>query len=384
MVQSDNSSTDGPESSASNASELNHAREKCRFSRILVVMPNWVGDVVMATPTLRAIRERFPDAHIGLLLKTHLAEILNGGDWMDEMVYWPAGKGKSRPKRRQGFLGLAAELRERRFEAAVLLANSFRSALLTRLAGIRRRIGYDRDGRGLLLTDRLLASKVGRKYIPISMTQYYNSVAKYLGCRSCSERLELFTTPDEEAIADEAIKKACAGSDRPIAVINPGASFGSAKCWPAERFAEVADRLVDRMNAAIFISCGPKEIKIAQKVADNMRRPAAVLNNPVMKLGPSKALIRRASLLVTNDTGPRHFAKAFGTPVVTVFGPTDPKWSANECSAERSLMVDVDCGPCMKRTCPQDHRCMTQVTSDMVVESARELLKEHISLSAGA
>jgi heptosyltransferase-2 len=379
MAQSGDTRVDGITNTGSAGSEFDHAEDRSRISRMLVVMPNWVGDVVMSTPALRALRDHFRDAHIALLLRSNLAEIVNGGNWMDELIYWPVGKGKSRPTRRQGFLGLAAELRDRRFEIAVLLTNSFRSALLTRLAGIHRRVGYDRDGRGMLLTDRLLASKLNGKYVPISMTHYYNAIAKYLGCRDCSETMELFTTEQEESEADAAIKGARVKADQPIAVINPGASFGPAKCWFADRFAEVADRLVGELGAYVFVSCGPKEIEIAQQVEDKMREAVTVLNNPVMKLGPSKALIRRASLLVTNDTGPRHFAKAFGTPVVTIFGPTDPRWSSNECSSERTLMVEVDCGPCMKRSCPLDHRCMDAISSEMVFEQSRELLEKRVS-----
>jgi heptosyltransferase-2 len=339
---------------------------------MLVVLPNWVGDLVLATPALRAIREKYDKAHISFLVKPHLADVLGGGDWMDEMLHWPAAK--SRHERRQGFLGLAKELREQRFDWAVLLTNSFRSALLARLSGIRRRIGYDREGRGLLLTDKLLPEKTNGKFIPTPMTRYYNAVARYLGCRDCPRRLELFTQADDEAIAQKAITAAGVKDGQPIVVINPGAAFGKAKCWLPERFAEVADRLVRERSAAVFVACGPKELETARQVARHLRQPATILDNPVMRLGPLKALIRRAHLLITNDTGPRHFANAFGTPVVTVFGPTDPRWTETESESERSLMVKVHCGPCMKRECPLDHRCMTWVSSEMVAASAGELL----------
>lgn len=349
--------------------------------RVLVVLPNWVGDVVLATPAMRALRERFSSAHITFLVRGHLAEILNGGDWMDEIVHWPVRKGQSRPKRRKGFLGLAAQLRDQRYDMGILLANSFRSALLVRLAGVRRRVGYDRDGRGLLLTDRLLPEKADGRFIPVPMTRYYNAIARYLGCRECPAQLELFTTPEEEAEVDRVLREAGVGTGQPIVVLNPGASFGPAKCWLPERFAAVGDRLSAAYEAAVFVSCGPRETDIARRVAREMERPAIVLDNPVMKLGPSKALIRRASLLVTNDTGPRHFANAFGTPVVTIFGPTDPQWTLTDIATQRSVMVSVDCGPCMKRVCPLDHRCMTRITADMVVEQAEQLLAERTSSS---
>ncbi len=340
--------------------------------RMLLVLPNWVGDLVMATPALKALRERFPRAHLTGLVRQPLEDVLHGGDWLDEMVHWPSGR--SVPHRRKSFLGLAGRLRRERFDVALLLANSFRSALLARLAGIPRRVGYDREGRGMLLTDRLLPYKFDGKYVPAPMIGYYNALARYFGCRECPERTELFTTPDEEDVVANALAAADIGPDRPIVVMNPGASFGSAKCWLPERFAEVADRLIDEYGAAVFISCGPKEVPVARRVAGFMRRPATVLDSPVMRLGPLKALIRRSSLLISNDTGPRHFANAFGRPVVVLFGPTDPEWTRTPAAAERAVLVPVDCGPCMKRTCPQDHRCMRLIDSAQVLATARELL----------
>jgi len=343
-------------------------------ARMLIVLPNWVGDLVLATPALRALRTRFAGTHITGLIKSHLAEVLSGGDWLDDLTYWPSGG--SRPLRRQGFLGLAGELRERRFEVALLLTNSFRSALLARLAGIRRRVGYDREGRGLLLTDKLLPHKFDGKYVPHSMIRYYNAIARYLGCRECPELPELFATCEQDQVAGAAIEAAGVGKNQPIVVINPGASYGPAKCWLPERFAEVADRLVRECRAAVFVACAPAEVDVARQVAGRMGQRATVLDNPVMRLGPLKALIRRASLLITNDTGPRHFANAFGTPVVTIFGPTDPEWTRTNASVERSIMVPVDCGPCMKRICPLDHRCMTRISSEKVLEVSRSLLAE--------
>jgi heptosyltransferase-2 len=345
--------------------------------RMLVVLPNWVGDLVLATPALRALRIHFADVHITGLIKSHLAEVLSGGDWMDELVHWP--KSRSRDCRRQGFLGLASELRDRQFDSAVLLPNSFRSALLARLAGVRRRVGYDREGRGMLLTDRLLPHKFDGKYVPVPMIRYYNAIARYLGCRDCPTLPELTTTPEQETVAEAAIEAAGVEPDQPIVVVNPGASFGPAKRWPPERFAEVADGLAAENRAAVFIACGPKEIDVAHQVAGEMREQAWVLDHPVMRLGPLKALIRRASLLISNDTGPRHFANALGTPVVTVFGPTDPQWTATGAPNEQALIVPVDCGPCMKRRCPLDHRCMTRIGSDMVLAEARALLDKRLS-----
>ncbi len=352
-------------------------------SRILIILPNWVGDLVLATPSLRVIRERYPDTHMTLLLRAHLEEILSGHQWADEIIRWPATvKGQSRPKRRQGFLGFAAELRDKHYDWAVLFSNSFRAALLARLAGIRCRIGYDRDGRGLLLTDKLLPERYNGKYVPVPMTRYYNAIARYLGCRTCSDRPELYTAPQEEAEVDRLLAAAKISPGRPIVVLNPGSSFGPAKRWLTERFAEVADRLVEENDAAVFVACGPKEIDTARQVAGRMQHGCVVLDKPVLPLGPTKALIRRADLLITNDTGPRHFGNAFGVPTVTIFGPTHQQWTATDSPNERAIQVPVDCGPCMKRKCPLDHRCMSRVTGEMVMQAARELLAKRTQSAA--
>lgn len=343
--------------------------------RILVVLPNWVGDVVLATPTFRALRDGFDDARITFLCKPYVRDLTAGSDWADEVVYWRGGK--NRRDRHQGFLGLVNELRNRRFDLAVLLANSLRSALLTTLVKAKRRVGYDRDGRGLLLTDRLVAHRVKGKFVPMSMVRYYGAIADYLGCRPDYDKLELATEPADEAAVDLLYDQHGIQAHRRVVVVNAGAAFGSAKCYPPERFAAVIDRLVSELGAQVIVPCSPSELEIVQAIRHETRQRAVFLDDPILPLRHLKALIRRADLLLTNDTGPRHFARAFGTPVATIFGPTDPAWTETDYAAERKLIVPVDCGPCMKRRCATDHRCMTRIGVDEVFAACAELLEEH-------
>ncbi len=345
-----------------------------RPERILITLPNWVGDVVLATPALRALREGYPEAHITFLLKPYVRDLLAGSDWADERIYWRGGK--NREDRKRSFLGLVADLRRSKFDWVVLLTNSMRSAILATLIGAKRRIGYDRDGRGVLLTDRLVAHRVKGKFVPVSMLRYYGAVADYLGCRPDLSNIELFTEPADETAIDQLFAQHGIRRDRPLVVVNSGAAFGSAKCWPPERFAAVADRLVAERDAQIVVPCGPKELEIIEAIRHDMTRPAVFLDDPILPLRHLKALIRRADLLLTNDTGPRHFGIAFGVPVVTVFGPTDPVWTETDYPHERHLMAEVDCGPCMERRCTTDHRCMTRVTADEVFDACAELLRE--------
>jgi len=382
---------------------------------ILLVLPTWVGDFVMATPALRAIRDRFADARITFLMNPNLRELIRGGDWMDECVEWPArnaetlklrnaekegtiaGIGEEKPRT---YRELVRRLRLRRFDLAILLPNSFRAALIARLSGAKRRIGFDRDGRGFLLTDRIpvknrrggqesaqrtlrssvrmgtkLPVRLGR-YVPVPLVECYADLAEAVGCDRPGDRLELFTTPD----CDESIQNKLASvgnADRhPLIVISPGAKFGASKCWLPERFAAVGDRLIESSDAALIVTCGSGEESIARQIGEAMKRGGCVFDDPLLTLGELKSLIRRSDLLICNDAGPRHLAKAFDVPVVTVFGPTHPDWTSTSYEKEWIVRVDVDCGPCQQRVCPLGHhQCITGVTVDMVFAAASILLR---------
>lgn len=382
---------------------------------ILVVLPTWVGDCVMAAPALRAIRARFPRSRVVHLIEPNLRDLVRGNPFMDEILEWPPQSGRrpwSRPFRK-----LVASLRERRFDLAVLLPNSFRSALLVALAGVPRRVGYDRDGRGWLLTHRIpvrnrgprhlsqtwnsierpafhpqsihgddaeamsnIIDRSGGRYRPLPLVDYYADLVEALGCSRPDDRLELFTSPEDDAAVTTRLSLRSESCGPPLVIISPGAKFGMAKCWPTAKFAALADRLIDEFAARVLITCGPGEEPIAHEIRAAMHHPAAVLDNPLLTLGQLKSLIRRADLLVCNDAGPRHIAKAFQIPVVTLFGPTHPWWTATRYPGERLVRLEVECGPCQQRICPLGHHdCMTRLEVDSVFAAARELLSQTIA-----
>ncbi len=349
---------------------------------ILVVLPTWVGDFVMATPILRAIRKRFPKARITFLMEPNLHDLVRGGDWMDECLEWPP-KERRKPWNRE-YRKVAAALRARRLDWAVMLPNSARSALIAFMARAKRRIGYNRDGRGFLLTDRVpVKNRVDGKFVPVPMVEHYADLAKAIGCERPSDRLELFTTPDCDESVRQRLEGVGARGSGPLVVISPGAKYGAAKCWPPDRFACVADRLVEEQGASVVITCGPGEEGIARSIGSAMKQRGLVFDDPRLTLGELKSLVRRCDLLICNDAGPRHFAKAFDVPVVTVFGPTHVEWTATSYAAERIVRIDVDCGPCQKRDCPLGHvKCMTGVTVDAVFGAAIELLSENTTSQA--
>jgi heptosyltransferase-2 len=353
--------------------------------KILVFQPSWVGDAVMATPTLRSLRSRYPDAHIAYLMKRYVKPVYSGMPWADQLITFRTGK--TRKKAGKNLFDLAARLRAARFEMAVLLPNSFHAALICKMANIPRVIGYDRDGRGFLLTDRLLAPKDRGKFIPTPIIKYYLGLSKYLASPDTDMSLKLFVTDSDRREALEVLHRggvsAGAGGaperpgsagGPPMVLLNPGAQFGAAKCWLPEYFAELADHLIERLGATVLISAAPRERQIVQAILRSMKHAPVDLLAHGLTLGALKEVVRRCDLMVTNDTGPRHIAAAFDVPVVTIFGPTDPRWTEIYYARERQVAVKVFCGPCQKKTCPLDHRCMTRATPAMVYAASMELL----------
>ena len=359
--------------------------------KLLIVQPSWVGDAVMATPTLRAIRELYPDAHISYLMRRYVKDLYGGMPWADQIITYRTGKTKK--KAGKGLFDLSARLRAAKFDFAILLPNSFKSALICKMANIPRIFGYERDGRGFLLSDRLLPVKDKGKFVPSPIIHAYLGMARYLGSKTRDLKMELFVTDSDRREAAEVFARAglISGLDRPASrgqspmiLLNPGAQYGAAKVWKSEYFAELADRFIQDLNATVLLSSAPRERVIIESIKKQMKHSAVDLSAAGVTLGSLKEIVRRCDLMVTNDTGPRHIAAAMQVPVVTIFGPTYPQWTEIYYPQERQVSVKVFCGPCQKKVCPLDHRCMTQVTPGMVWEASRQLLPgQLVQLSAG-
>jgi heptosyltransferase-2 len=279
------------------------------------------------------------------------------------------------------FLRMASRLRRERFDLAVLLPNSFRAALLARMGGAKRVAGYDRDGRGWLLSDKLSPIREeGGKFKPVPTIDYYNALAGLVEAPTDSWEMALPVNPADEAAAEALLGEAGVSSDRPIVLLNPGASFGPSKLWPAERYASLADALMERDHAQIIINAAPNEKPIAAEVASRMKQtPAINFAERSNSLGLLKSLMKRSTLLVTNDTGARHFGAAMGIDLVTIFGSTDPVWAQIDYPRERILRADVPCGPCQQKNCPLPpgdsyHQCMKAISVEEVLSAAESLL----------
>lgn len=336
--------------------------------RILVRAVNWVGDAVMTTPAIGAIRERFPQAEIALLANPLVSQLFLSHPWIDRVITFDrngAHRGLS------GKFRLAKELRKEAFDAAIILPNSFDSALIPWLAGIPIRLGKSSDGRGLMLTDR---------YRPDERTplchevEYYLELVNYFGITGQAVAPYLATTAAEDGEAAALLAEHGIQATDFVLGINPGAAFGSAKRWYPERFGEVARRLADQKHAKVVIFGGPGETDIAAEIEPHLGGACLNLAGRTTVRG-LMALIRNCDLLVTNDSGPMHIAAALGVPLVAIFGSTDHATTSPYTDRAVIVRKDIVCAPCKLRECPTDHRCMSAVTADDVASAALHLLE---------
>lgn len=337
---------------------------------LVIFLPNWIGDVVMATPAIRALRQRYADARMIAVCRPYVLGVLEGSPWFDTGVLLDrTGRWSLR------WPSVAWQLRKTKIDLAVLFPNSFRSGLAAWLGACKRRIGFQRDGRGWMLTDRLEPIRdANRSFKPTPIIDDYNRLAEAAGCAPPGHRMELFTTAADEAAADAIYQKFDLTRDE-VVCVNPGAAFGAAKFWPTEHFAALAQALVATRGAKVLVLCGPSEREQARSIARLADRSRVVsLADEPLSLGLTKALVRRSTLLVTTDSGPRHFAAAFDRPVVSLYGPTFIEWTRTYFDKEINLQRQVPCGPCQLRVCPTDHACMRLLTPGEVLAAVQRLL----------
>jgi len=322
------------------------------FNRILIRATNWVGDAVMSVPALQAIRERFPNAHIGVLAKPWVADLYKRELFADEVILYT--------EKSSWRMGLA--LRPRRFDCAILLQNAFEAALIAWLAGIPNRIGYNRDGRRLLLTRAVPLPKPGE--IPRHERFYYLELLRRAGL--------IDRIPECDAIHLTRPQAATNGARR--IGVSPGAAYGTAKRWLPERFAEAAAAIADQRDATIALFGSASERPLCEQIAEQLNGHQVTNYAGQTSLSEFIDLAAGCELFLTNDSGAMHIASALGVPTVTVFGATDDTTTGPTGPKARVIREPVECSPCLLRECPIDHRCMTRVTAARVVEEALRLL----------
>jgi len=341
------------------------------IKRVVVRGTNWVGDSVMTVPALRALRRVLPDAHITLVIRPGTKGIFSEADFIDDVLVYD----------RKGVLSVFGQVREwkrRKFDLAVLFQNAFEAALIPFLAGVPVRLGYATESRQALLTH------------PLTLPDWRSSrheVFYYLYLVTALEQM-LFgrsdvceTEPDSSIAISESRKTEATellrtygvSEAESVVAICPGSINSRAKRWPSERFAALADRLIETRRRVLLIG-SKDELDVSEDVVRQMRNEPVVLTGKT-SLDQITAVLDRADLIVTNDTGPAHIGAALGRPTIVIFGPTNPLTTRPFAPDAEILRNPPDCAPCMLRDCPIDHRCMTAITVDEVFERAHALLK---------
>jgi heptosyltransferase-2 len=337
----------------------------------MVRATNWLGDAVMSLPALRAIRGAYPVAHISLVARPWVADLYARESAIDAVIQCPAARGW------RARIEFARGLRAHRFDAAILLQNAFDAAAMAYLARIPQRIGYRRDGRGLLLTRAIAVPEPGD--IPRHQRYYYLELLRRAGL--------IERTPPPAPILLEGIAEAretgashlqALGVSGPAIGVSPGAAYGNAKRWLPERFAEAAVELARGGGFAVLVFGSAGERDLAESVATAVRnaRIQAINLAGETTLRQFADMAAACKLFLTNDSGAMHMASALGVPTVAVFGATDDTTTGPSGPLARVVREHADCSPCLLRECPIDHRCMTRVASRRVVAEARRLLEE--------
>ncbi len=327
--------------------------------KILIRATNWVGDAIMALPALRAARSRFPQAEITILARPYVAFIYKDQQVCDNMMFVDYKR------------DMVGEIREQKFDKALLLQNAFEAAWFAWRAGIPERIGYARDGRSLLLTKAVPVPKPGE--IPAHEQYYYLELlrrAGWLDSLPNETRISLGVPEENRKRAAEFLSSHGAKSQGLRIAIGAGASYGSAKCWPPDRFADLANRLQTKSGVDIILFGTRAEAPVSAAIAAGMRQTPIDLTGKT-SIDDLPALLSQCHLFIGNDSGAMHVAAAVGLPVVAVFGPTDPFGTAPVTPRCSIVQEKPYCSPCFLRSCPTDHRCMTRVTPDAVAAAAQ-------------
>jgi lipopolysaccharide heptosyltransferase I len=356
-------------------------------SRILVVKPSSLGDVVNALPFLISLRRRYPDRHIAWLVEEEAAGVLLGHPLLDHVVVsgrrrW--GKEVSAPMRWPSALretwALVSELRAGRYDLAVDLQGLLKSAVMLAVTGARVRVGFAnaREGSRWVLTHQVrLPSR------PMHAVDRYLEVASFLGANPVSKAFVLPCEPEDEMRADALLVEAGIGPGDRVVALNPQARWPT-KLWGEDRFARLGDILARRCGARIFIIGSPSDLPLANRVAARMKAiPFVAAGRTDLRL--LIALLKRVDLLVTLDSGPMHLGAALGIPLVALFGPTDPRLTGPYQGDGVVLREPLPCSPCLKRRCQikEDRLCMRSISEAEVADAAMAILAAGRGCRAG-
>lgn len=325
--------------------------------RTIVYLPNWLGDMVMATPFLHSLRAHINE-ELWAIGKNKALQLYRGNDLFDRFIPYD-------DKGLVTFFDKIMEIKLPDFERGVILPHSFRSALLFFLGRVRNRIGYDRNTRGFMLS-----SKVPETVRPEPTVEHYLKIIDAMGGTRVLKAPILKVTEDEDKKFDEKY----VDLSSPYVVFITGAQYGPSKRWPDSHFSELANMIVKELNLNVYLLPGFGEEELAQKIYQGVEQKDRVVikSMDIMEL---KVCLSRATAVVSNDTGPRHISAALSVPTFVLLGPMDEQYTCYPSSSTHVFSKDVTCRPCNKKRCDKNHLCLTSITPDEVFQKLEEIIE---------
>ena len=336
------------------------------INKILIRGTNWIGDAIMTLPAVESIRATYPAAHIAMLVKPWVADIYKLFSNLDEIIIY-----ENKYDNPAGVFKLAQKLKDKKFDLAILLQNAIEAAIIALAARIPLRAGYDSDARGLLLTNRVKRTEKIKK---VHQTDYYLEMVKALGCIYVSREMHMETKINLTDARNVLHKYVEEESGKNIIGIAPGATYGPAKKWFPERFAEVADKLAEKFAAQVIIMGGKSDGDVAQEVVKLAGTKLINLSGKTT-LQEAVYLISQCRVFISNDSGLMHIAGALNIPTVAIFGSTNPVTTAPVGNKSVIVRHEVSCSPCLKKTCPIDFRCMKMISVEDVLQVAEDMFQ---------
>lgn len=338
-------------------------------NNILIVNVNWVGDVLFSTPAIRAVKQHYPHAHIACMVVPRCKEILELNPHLNELIIYDE---EELHKSLLGKLKLISTLKKRHFNIVFLFHRSLTRTLMVALSGIRERVGIHTPKRGFLLTKKVEPPKSD-----VHKVEQFLNIVRAKGIDTSNRNLEFFIGKDDELYAEELLKSEGVKKDNLPIVLNPGGNW-DLKRWPARNFAELGDKLVDIHKARILITGADKDVELGQAISDDMRyKPIITCGKTTLR--QLAAILKRAKLVVSNDSGPMHIAVSQGTKTIALFGPTDPKitgpYGDGKYVVIHKSLESLGCKvPCYNLNC-EDNACMKAITVEDVIKEADLLLR---------
>jgi len=330
---------------------------------ILIRATNWIGDAIMTLPAIRTIRANFPKAQITVLAQPWVADIFTANPYVDQVMVYHK---KTRHAGLTGMWRLSRELAAQKFDLAILLQNAFEAALLAKLARIPVIAGFNRDARGVLLTHPVpITQEIKSKH----QVFYYQHLLAALGLSLSENKLYLDLSDQDNGWAHDFVSKL----PKPIIGLNPGAAYGPAKCWPAERYGEVAKKLVERLGGSVLVFGTAADKQAAATINQQVGNIVDLTGQTT--LAQAMALIGRCAVFITNDSGLMHVAAAQNTPLVAIFGSTDAVATGPFSDKAVVVQKSLACAPCLKTHCPTNFECMNGITADEVEKAVLGLLE---------